>query len=326
MIVTLEAARYATAQRHRPFVLRRTPSCLIAVQMALRCAPLLLGLALANAQDASRLDKRRLDGARFEKKIDRWAEWVINYRNAHNCKGQVQIKDRLSRSLYHLARAAKGVLEVGAWRGCGSTLILAKGLIDQGAGECKLQTLEVDQLRAMEARRVLTELPVVNVTAAPAAASYDIYPLAEVKKGALPPGMRDQDRNEYIKWWHGEYSDAKKLEAAGIQPAIEDLCSRNLIDVAFLDGGEFFGLADLHMVLRHCPQLRYIALDDTQTFKNHRALQKLSAFGSGWELCAADTAERHGWAIVGRTNSVAGNHGSACAALTSRKATCHGSA
>lgn len=224
-----------------------------------------------------------------------WRDWVTTYRNAHHCKGQVQIQDRLSRDLYQLARNAQGVLEVGTWRGCGSTLILAKGLMDQGRGTNKLQTLEVNQVRAMEARQMLADLPVVNVSSAPAAASYDIYPLVEVKRGALPPGMRQQDRREYIKWWHGEFSDAKKVEATGIRPAIEDLCSRNRIDFAFLDGGEFYGLADLHMALRHCPQLRYIALDDTQTFKNHRAMQELLRLG--WNLCAASATERHGWAI-----------------------------
>ena len=241
-----------------------------------------------------------LIGVSFAQDVRDWREWVTKYRDTHHCEGQVQTKDLLSRNLYQLARIAQGVLEVGTWRGCGSTLILAKGLIDQGHGPSKLQTLEGNQARAMEARQMLADLPVVNVSGAPAAASYDIYPLAEVKKGALPPGMRQQDRKEYIKWWHGENADAKKLEAAGIRPAIEDLCSRNQIDVAFLDGGEFFGLADLHMALRYCLQLRYIALDDTQTFKNHRAMQALLRLG--WKLCVASTTERHGWAIFKHKN------------------------
>lgn len=230
-----------------------------------------------------------------------WQQWVLEYRKTHQCEGQVQVKDRLSWQLYQLARKAQGVLEVGTWRGCGSTLILAKGLMDQGtqrAGTSRLQTLEVNQLRAMQARQMLADLPVVNVSGAPAGASDEMYPLAQVKKGTLPPGLHHKYRKEYIKWWHAERSDAKKLEAAGIRPAIEDLCASNYIDVAFLDGGEFFGLADLHMALRHCPELRYIALDDTQTFKNHPAMQELLRLG--WKLCVASTAERHGWAIFSK--------------------------
>ena len=123
---------------------------------------------------------------------------------------------------------------------------------------------------------------------------------AEVKSGKLPPKMTAAGRPDYLKWWHGEHLEAKKLERLGIKPPIEGLCARFPIDVAFLDGGEFFGAGDLHTVLRHCPQLRYIALDDTQTFKNNKPLQELSATGSGWQVCVEDKLERHGWAVVAR--------------------------
>jgi len=237
-----------------------------------------------------------------------WADWVVSYRKKHNCGGQVQVKDRLSQSLYALARQATNVLEVGTWRGCGSTLIIAKGLID-GGGTGTLQTLEVNQERAAEAAAMTRQLRVVNVSAAPASRAEEIYPQAEVKSGALPPKMSAANRPDYLLWWHGEHMDAKKLEKMGMRPPIEGLCAQLTIDVAFLDGGEFFGIGDLHTVLRHCPQLRYIALDDTQTFKNNKPLKELSAAGSGWQVCVEDKQERHGWAVVAREGPTA------CAAL-----------
>lgn len=115
-----------------------------------------------------------LIGVSFAQDVRDWREWVTKYRDTHHCEGQVQTKDLLSRNLYQLARIAQGVLEVGTWRGCGSTLILAKGFIDQGHAPSKLQTLEGNQARAMETRQMLADLPVVNVSGAPAAASYDI--------------------------------------------------------------------------------------------------------------------------------------------------------
>lgn len=230
-----------------------------------------------------------------------WARWVDRYRDEHGCKGQVQTKNRLSQSLYSLARATRGgVLEVGTWRGCGSTLILAKGILDRGAKGSVLQTLEVNEHRAKEAQRMLGPLAVVNVTVSPVSRSSDIYPLAKVKNGPLPPGMRENRRSEYVKWWGVEYTDAQALELRGTRSPVAELCSTNRIDVAFLDGGEFFGLSDLREVLRGCPQLRYVALDDTRTFKHHLSMRELSADGSGWKLCASDTTERRGWAIFER--------------------------
>ena len=280
----------------------------------------LLLLVLHTAQTAAVGPKARCaDGEWCEKEINGWAKWVLNYRKSHHCEGQVQTRDLLlSQSLYNLAGSAKAVLEVGAWRGCGSTIILAKGLMDQGAGPATLQTLEVNQERAAEARQVTAGLPVVNVTAAPAAAAKDILPSVGIKSGPLPPNMHDRDRNEYMKWWRGEHTDAHKLELAGVRPAIQDLCARTAIDVAFLDGGEFYGLADLHAVLRYCPNLRYIALDDTQTFKNYEALKELLAPGSGWQLCVEDKKERHGWAVVARSVLTTTNRGGPCGVLTGK--------
>lgn len=235
-----------------------------------------------------------------------WSGWVLQYKLAHGCRGQVQPHSRFSEVLYQLAREAKGILEVGTWEGCGSSLILAKGLLDQRTkGARLLQTIEADRTRAAAARQVLGGLGVVNVTTGAASLAADIYPLNDVMYGALPPAMHDRDRSEYARWWHGERArtTASSESVAGHTLPVAELCASHLIDVAVLDGGEFFGRADLLEVLRHCQQLRYVALDDTKTFKNYHTRRKLLAGGSGWRVSAEDAHERHGWAVFKRDQS-----------------------
>ena len=241
------------------------------------------------------------DGAGQKAHVGDWAEWVNQYRAQHGCTGQVTTKDLLSHYLYSLARSAKGVLEIGTWRGCGSTLVIAKGLIDGGNG-ANLTTFEVNAQRAQEAKSMTSPLP-VTVVHAPTAPADDILPQHAVMSGALPPAMKESERGQYLGWWKGEHAEALKLQQAGIRPAIKPLCASREIDVAFLDGGEFYGRADLQAVLRHCPTLRYIALDDTMTFKNDRAVKQLISAESGWMLCQEDRTDRHGWAIFARKDA-----------------------
>lgn len=233
-----------------------------------------------------------------------WSAWVGQYKMAHGCRGQVQPHSRFSEVLYELAREARGILEVGTWEGCGSSLILAKGIMDREPNVPKeagqLQTIEADQARAAAARQVLGGLGVVNVTTGAVSLTADIYPLHSVMHGELPPAMRERDRSEYAQWWRGERGMVARRAAS--RPVAE-LCASHAIDVAVLDGGEFFGRSDLIEVVRHCDQLRYVALDDTMTFKNYLTRRKMLEDGSGWRLYKEDTHERHGWAVFKRDSS-----------------------
>lgn len=234
----------------------------------------------------------------------KWSAWVTQYKMAHGCQGQVQPHSRFSEVLYELAREARGILEVGTWEGCGSSLILAKGILDQRAKGARkavwLQTIEADQARAATARQVLGGLGVVNVTTGAVSLTVDIYPLHAVMHGALPPAMRERDRSEYAQWWRGERGMSARRAASHPVP---ELCASRAIDVAILDGGEFFGRPDLVEVLCHCDQLRYVALDDTMTFKNYHTRRQMLSGGSGWRLYEEDMYERHGWAVFERNAS-----------------------
>jgi predicted O-methyltransferase YrrM len=89
--------------------------------------------------------------------------WLVSTRARAKCSGQVQESNGkgLAISLYRLALLVSGALEIGTFKGCGSTLIIAKGLLDGGTGG-KLWTVESDEEIAKEARRAMTisNLPV----------------------------------------------------------------------------------------------------------------------------------------------------------------------
>jgi len=227
-----------------------------------------------------------------------WSEWVFKYKRVRGCRGQVHAYTRVAALLYHLARGARGILEVGTFEGCGTSLTLAKGLLDQRSkGARLLQTIEQNHARAAVAQRILEGLGVVKVTVGSASSVADMYPLDAVLYGKLPPLMSNGNRSTYKRWWR--YENRTSWDRTRVRP-VAKLCASNHIDVAVMDGGEFFGDADLIEVLRHCRQLRYVVLDDTMAFKNHRTRQKLLAATSGWRLRWEDKHERNGWAIFER--------------------------
>ena len=72
---------------------------------------------------------------------------------------------------------------------------LQQACVEQAAAQAlpkyKMTFFEGDHARTISCRGArcrLADIPVVNVTAAPAAALEDIYPLAVVSRGAVPPG------------------------------------------------------------------------------------------------------------------------------------------
>jgi len=96
-------------------------------------------------------------------------------------------------------------------------LIITKGLIDGGkargdkdGSQKLLQTMEVDEQRASEARRMTADLRVVNVTWAPASSPDSIYPYSQVETGTLPPAIdmmvnsSQHSRSDFLGYWQGE--------------------------------------------------------------------------------------------------------------------------
>ena len=216
--------------------------------------------------------------------------WLVSTRARAKCSGQVQESNGkgLAISLYRLALLVSGALEIGTFKGCGSTLIIAKGLLDGGTGG-KLWTVESDEEIAKEARRAMTisNLP-VDVIHGMGSPAHMILPLNDILS-YLPANQRQQNPlEEYHKWYRGEKAAADALAAKGQAAVIERLCytEHQPIELVFLDGAEFYGTADLHQVLRFCPRVRFIGMDDINMFKHHSSMEELKRSpGWGFTLC-----------------------------------------
>ena len=255
--------------------------------------------------------------------------WLFDIRNQTSvCMGgQVTEAQGLGLSivLYRLARLVRGALEVGTYYGCGSTLVIAKGLIDGRSGG-RLCTVESDALIAEAAREVMMRhaLP-VDVLHGLASAAHMALPRDDLK-AYLPDDPSTQLRPAMLGWYDSERAVAERLAASKQTGVIERLCRREgrPIELVFLDGGEMYGVADAHQVLRHCAHVRFLAMDDTSMFKHHTSVRELKTPGWGFELCleSPPNADRPGgWALF----AADGDDAAACRDLV-RRYSLHGGA
>jgi hypothetical protein len=98
---------------------------------------------------------------------DNVGTWVKNYINGHNCRKDSQVlwdqggqpSSSFGIALYSIAARddVHMVLEVGTFRGCGSSLVLAKGVLDSNNG-C-LITVEASPEYRKKAQANLNDIP-----------------------------------------------------------------------------------------------------------------------------------------------------------------------
>ena len=182
------------------------------------------------------------------------SKWLERVRSSSKNCGEINEKHGrlLAACLYRLALLSAGALEIGTFYGCGSTLVIAKGLMDSNSSSAHLWTVESMETRAAFAQRFVTSqsLPVtvINGIGAPA---HMILPRDDLLR-YLPNGQAERGSLAAFQGWHdGEKKFADLIAAAGKAASIRRLCAvddRN-IELAFLDGAEMYGLADLHEVL-----------------------------------------------------------------------------
>ena len=239
------------------------------------------------------------------------SKWLERVRSSSKNCGEINEKHGrlLAACLYRLALLSAGALEIGTFYGCGSTLVIAKGLMDSNSSSAHLWTVESMETRAAFAQRFVTSqsLPVtvINGIGAPA---HMILPRDDLLR-YLPNGQAERGSLAAFQGWHdGEKKFADQIAAAGKAASIRRLCAvddRN-IELAFLDGAEMYGLADLHEVLRYCPKVRFIAMDDVKMFKNHQSVQTLlKPPGWGFTPCIQNKPgddRPGGWAVFARDN------------------------
>lgn len=111
--------------------------------------------------------------------------------------------------------------------------------------------------------------------------NLNLYPLEQVI------GWLQQDLN---------YITQNGLDACGIEIIKTDQGVKQF-DMVLIDGSEFTGFAELHLVLG----ARIIALDDINAFKNFQSYQELSN-NPHYKLIARDVRLRNGFAIFERVS------------------------
>lgn len=111
--------------------------------------------------------------------------------------------------------------------------------------------------------------------------NLNLYPLEQVI------GWLQQDLN---------YITQNGLDACGIEMIKKDQGVKQF-DIVLIDGSEFTGFAELHLILG----ARIIALDDINTFKNFQSYQELSN-NPHYKLIARDVRLRNGFAIFERVS------------------------
>lgn len=191
-----------------------------------------------------------------------------------NLPGQILPDSPFGRALTDLASKSANILEVGTWKGGGSTTCIASGM-KIGAS---FTTVEADE--AMYREFVTSFRRTENI-------GHIFAQWGTFHRSIQPLALNPNCRNiQVIECWDSEF---KTLQNAPIKIALP-------YDLILLDGGEFTSLGDF-LTLWPFAQ-RWIALDDTnpaKALKNVYAHEAL--FKMGWKALHDCPDDRNGWSI-----------------------------
>jgi hypothetical protein len=207
-------------------------------------------------------------------------------------QGQVTRETPFGKRLYELARQedVQLFLEIGTWKGGGSSLCIAQGL-NETSGH--LITIEIDRTHWMDAVNTLRHYPVTCLLGE----AVDQLSSREAVR-ADAEYNRDVKESEWGEWYEGEAAAVKQFRV----PLLKPLCLEKEFDAILLDGGEFCGPIEFQITMDEC-RPRYIALHDTNTFKNKWARRVLMNTTSDYEMIADDNASV-GWSLFRRRQHV----------------------
>ena len=207
--------------------------------------------------------------------------------------------DRLCVLLEELAArpGVQHILEIGSSSGEGSTAALVRGARRNPSGP-ELHCMEVSERRFEQLVSRYHELPFVHchrVSSVP----LERFPTPdEVERfyRDVPTRLRRTPLREVLRWLDQDVTYLREhgLSAAGIQD-IKRSHGIERFDLVLIDGSEFTGPAEMEDVYG----ARYLALDDTRTFKNFRNDQRLKA-DPHYRLVEESPELRNGFAVFER--------------------------
>jgi hypothetical protein len=206
--------------------------------------------------------------------------------------GQVKPESAYGKALHQVAslKDVRVAVETGTWDGSGSSLSIAKGLKESRG---VLFTIEALEEMWLKAERSLSGYPVKCLLGVGVDTSF--FPT--IDDVVIAGGVGDSPQDEWQKWHSGE----KKLADAYPVGLIKPICERFKVDFVHIDGGEFSGPTEYRSVRSHCKDVKFIALDDTNLYKNKANYADLAA-DTAWQIFKENKEDRFGWAIFVRTS------------------------
>lgn len=192
-----------------------------------------------------------------------------------NLLGQILPDSPFGRVLTDLASQSDTILEVGTWKGGGSTRCIVEGIWKSNAN---FVTIEAD----IEEHRTFVKAIPEEWTGLNIFPQYGVF-----HRGILPLSLHPTKDNPQVReCWEFEF---QAIHKAPIKPALP-------YDLILLDGGEFTSFGDF-MVLWPFAQ-RWIALDDTNPMKALKnTLTRNTLYEMGWKVLRDVMGDRYGWAV-----------------------------
>lgn len=211
-----------------------------------------------------------------------------------NPNGQVDIRSEFGHflSLYAEHPQVQTILEVGTWKGNGTTACVVEGirrkLEKETDSSVHFYSLESNVQFLMEAMGLWMPkaLPFLHLL-------YGrLHTNGLLTREQIESNPQFSDvKNHYDLWYE---QDVKDYAAS---PFLDSKYFPHQIQMIVLDGGEFSGYADWEVLKQKNPVI--VALDDTNVMKNARVLKELSVDPSWEKRHGSD--ERNGWAIFVKT-------------------------
>lgn len=196
--------------------------------------------------------------------------------------GQILSDTLFGRALTEIASdpAYNIFLDVGTWRGGGTTLCLVRGAMNRLT--TKIYSVEANQELYSEACENWRNMPAC-LELLWGKLTHQIMTAHEIESHPLFKRIKEH----YELWYEQDLIDAAKAPIV-VLPAS--------VDVVVLDGGEFNGAGDMERALQLTPEV--IALDDIYVMKNYENYDMLIN-SDDWRLWRHGT-DKTGWAIFKR--------------------------
>lgn len=213
-------------------------------------------------------------------------------------KGQILPDTNFGRVLTRLAMNSNTIVEIGCWRGGGSTKCLANGLVRP---EQRMWSIDQSPQMVAEAREVNPDQRITFLCGT-------VLKPEECDITGL--GVAGQTRDKMIPTEEPRLSLAmSELRHCEQTPYIGDQLPEK-IDLMLFDGGEFTSRFEFLKLFKRC---KVIALDDIRkdvSWKNHQNHQGLITplNPMGWNLMFHRPFERHGWSVFYRVEKRPAGH------------------